>query len=280
MSIASRVKDLLSAQPPAPADTVGSNVFPRTITVSEGGRDYKFVCHSVKEQNRAQRMLEKEKGTIAWLDRELKPDDIFFDIGANIGVYTIFAADRINGTGAIFAFEPHIPNANSLIENIVANRKQHLIKLVTAALSNQQTYQPFNYQSLAAASSTSQLGRTHYEQETFEPVFVEIKHGCSIDELWQKGVIPAPDLVKIDVDGVDFEVLDGMRNLLTSDQRPRSIQVELGSDSKLKIMNLCDETGYMLQEKHWTKAGLDFIAAGNSAEDYPHYGIFRHLDQK
>ena len=89
-------------------------------------------------------------------------------------------------------------------------------------------------------------------------------------------MLPPPDIVKIDVDGLDFEVLDGMRDLLTSAERPRTIQIELGSDSKPKIMKLSRETGYELTEKHWSQAGLDFIARGNDPEDYPHYGIFHH----
>ena len=255
-----------------------SQSIPTVVTLRDGAYEYQFVCHSTKERNRATRMFDKEKGTIAWLDRELRPDDVFFDIGANIGVYTIFGARRIGTAGAVFAFEPHIPNANSLIENILLNGQAHKVRLVSAALSNRESYDAFNYQSLQTASSTSQYGRHAYEGENFDPVFVEIKHGCTVDTLCAKGVLRAPDVVKIDVDGLDFEVLDGMRGLLTSRDAPRSVQVELGSDSKPKIMQLCKDVGYVLTEKHWTQAGLDFIAEGNDPEDYPHYGIFYHAD--
>jgi hypothetical protein len=141
-------------------------------------------------------------------------------------------------------------------------------------LSNRECYDYFNYQAVTVASSTSQFGRNSYEGETFDPIFVEIKHGVSIDTLIDKGAVPRPDVIKIDVDGLDFEVLDGMRRLISSAGRPRSIQVELGSDSKPRILDLLRETGYVLKEKHWTAAGLDFIAQGNDPEAYPHYGIF------
>lgn len=243
-------------------------------TVSDGKFEYRFVTHSEKERRRALRMLEKEKGTIAWIDREIRPEDVFFDIGANIGVYTIFAAYRLGRDGRAVAFEPHIPNANSLIENIRLNGFDPKVQLVTAALTSKAGFDRFNYQSLVVASSTSQFGNTSYEGESFEPAFVEIKYGCRVDDLCDQGLIPRPDLIKIDVDGLDFEVLVGMKGLLASADRPRSLQVELGSDNKAQTLELLDSLDYRLVEKHWTTAGLDFIAQGNDPEDYPHYGIF------
>ncbi len=249
---------------------------PSTVTLNDGTYDYTFVCHSPKERRRALRMFDKEKGTIEWLRRELRPDDVFFDIGANIGVYTLFGARQIgtSGSGSVIAFEPHIPNASSLIENIMLNQLERKVQLVTSALTDTQRFDRFNYQSLVVSTSTSQFGRMEYEGESFDPVFAEIKHGCTVDMLHEAGAIPAPDIVKIDVDGLDFEVLAGMRNLINSAQRPRSIQVELGSDSKPKIAALFEETGYVLLEKHWSQAGLNFIAEGNDPEDHPHYGIY------
>jgi FkbM family methyltransferase len=246
----------------------------RIATLRDDKYEYHFVCHTLKERRRAERMFEKEKGTIAWLDRELRPEDVFFDIGANIGVYTIFGARRTGDKSLVVAFEPHIPNANSLIENIFVNNLQHKVRLVTTALTNGERHDRFNYYSTQVSSSTSQFGATAYEGKSFEPVFVEIKAGCSLDTLLRPGLLPVPDIIKIDVDGLDFEVLEGMSDLLRSPKRPRSIQIELGSESKPKIMRLFADTGYILAEKHWTTAGQSFIAQGNDPEDYPHYGIF------
>jgi FkbM family methyltransferase len=244
------------------------------VVLSDGEFEYRFSCRSAKERRRAERMFDKEKGTVAWLKRELRPDDVFFDIGSNIGVYTLFGAHRLGDKGQVVAFEPHIPNASSLMANIMLNKLERKVRLVTSALTNEQKFDHFNYQSLVVASSTSQFGRSEYEGESFEPVFVEIKHGCSIDMLLGLGAIPTPNVIKIDVDGLDYEVLAGMRGLLNSAQRPRSIQIELGSDSKAKINDLMKASGYALLEKHWTQAGQDFIAKGNDPEDYPHYGIY------
>jgi FkbM family methyltransferase len=246
----------------------------RITTISDSSHSYSFSYRNNKEKRRAQRLLDKEPGTIAWLERELRPGDVFYDVGANIGVYTIFAAVRIGAAGKIYAFEPHIPNAASLMENIFINGASQKVTLVSSPLTEREHYDVFNYQSVLPASSTSQFGRNSYEGVAFEPTFKELKFGTTIDTLVDKGLIEPPNLIKIDVDGLDFEVLAGMRRLLSGANRPRSIQAELGSDSKAKIMHLCAETGYRLKEKHWTKAGQQHIDAGNDPEDYPHYGIF------
>lgn len=246
------------------------------VTLEDESFEYKFVCYSQKERNRALRLFDKEKGTIAWIDRDLRQGDVFYDVGANIGTFTIFAGKRINDNGAVYSFEPHIPNANSLINNIFLNRLEGKVRLSTIALTNSIGYNEFNYHSMYAAASTSQYGRTSYEGEEFSPKFVEVKHGCSLDELYSRGVIRPPSLVKIDVDGLDYEVLAGMCKLMASDVAPRSIQVELGSDSKSKIIKFMDQMGYVLKEKHWSQAGLSFIEGGGNPEDYPHYGIYYH----
>jgi FkbM family methyltransferase len=247
-----------------------------STTLSDGRYEYRFVCHSDKERSRAGRLFVKEKGTIAWIERDLRPDDVFYDVGANIGSFTIFAARRLGEKGKVVAFEPHIPNANSLIENVILNGLDTRVQVVTAALTNREGYNRFNYHSLYAGASTSQYGRQSYEGETFEPKLVEIKHGCTIDALCRSSLIEPPDMVKIDVDGLDFEVLEGMRELMVSTERPRSIQIELGTESTPKIMRLCEQMGYALRERHWTQSGLDFIAQGHAPEEYPHYGIFYH----
>jgi len=248
------------------------------VTLSDGKYEYRFVCHSKKEGRRASRLFDKEEGTIAWLARDLRPDDVFYDVGANIGTFTIFAGVRLGAEGRIVAFEPHIPNANSLIENIFLNGLEKRVQLVTAALTDSEGYNRFNYHTMYASASTSQYGRHSYEGQSFDPLFVEVKHGCTIDGLCRANMIDPPDLVKIDVDGLDFEVLNGMRGVLASPDRPRAVQIEMGTESKPKIMQLCQHLGYELRERHWSKAGLDHIAQGNDPEEYPHYGIFYHPD--
>ena len=197
---------------------------------------------------------------------------MFFDVGANIGVYTIYAARRLGSNGTVIAFEPHIPNAASLIENILLNDHQCTVRLVTSALTNGERYDHFNYRSVQASSSASQFGATSCEGVAFDPGFVEVKHGCTLDSLCGRNLLPRPTVVKIDVDG--DEILEGMRDILASPHRPRTIQVEVGPRTKSRIVSLLSRSGYWLSQTHWTQAGETHIAEGNDPEAHTHCGIF------
>lgn len=86
-----------------------------TQTIERAGLT--FLCDDPIEVWRAETILEKEPGTIRWLDR-IQPGDVFYDVGANIGVYSLYAAKR----GAkVYAFEPHALNALHLARNATMN---------------------------------------------------------------------------------------------------------------------------------------------------------------
>ena len=60
-------------------------------------------------------MFVKESGTCEWIKNDIGPGDVFFDIGANIGIYSILAANRVGKTGKVYAFEPHSGNFTRLL---------------------------------------------------------------------------------------------------------------------------------------------------------------------
>ena len=61
----------------------------------ETGDRYRFLADSLETHLRAKTFFTKEEGTIDWLRKSLRPDDVFLDIGANMGLYSIFAARQI-----------------------------------------------------------------------------------------------------------------------------------------------------------------------------------------
>jgi glycosyltransferase involved in cell wall biosynthesis len=79
------------------------------------GRKLKLICRSVKEVRRIKRLFREEADTLEWLSRTLLPADIFFDVGANAGVFAVFAGSLVGPSGRVYAFEPHLPNATALI---------------------------------------------------------------------------------------------------------------------------------------------------------------------
>jgi FkbM family methyltransferase len=249
--------------------------YPAVVKIRAGGKSYRFVCHSKKEARRVGRLFTKEPGTIAWLMETLRPDDIFFDIGANIGVYSIYAAQELASGGCVYAFEPHLANAATVLENIAANDLVERIHLISAPLADRDGFGTFHYHSLESSRSSSQFGPPVMDGQEFRPAALELKYGARLDALIDSGVIPAPTVVKIDVDGLEAEIIAGMKSLLASARAPRSVQIELSRENAERIISEMSAAGYELVSRHWTQSRQISIDQGaDPLTQFPHNVIF------
>lgn len=248
----------------------------REVEIIDGKWRYRFQCDSLVEFKRCMKFFIKEPGTIEWIRNEFYPGDVFYDIGANIGIYTIFAAYRTGESGKVFAFEPHSASFTKLLQNIGLNKLQNIIIPCNFALHDEHGYFPFNYSSSEAGSSDSQLSsvRGAFDAQ-YEPDITELKHAVSIDSLLASKKIPTPHHVKIDVDGNEYLILRGMSKLLKSIERPRSIQVEVIKRNNASILSFMENHNYVLSDKHYTRGPSRRIAQGDDPADYHYNGIFR-----
>ena len=248
---------------------------PVTVEIRDDGPPCRFVCTSLRELKRAATMFLKEEGTIVWLRQELRPDDVFLDIGANIGVYTIFAARRLGRDGAVTAVEPHLVNATRLLENVRANDLGDKVSVLTTALADTGGFRDFNYRDWGAGTSNSQLGSSlDSSGQEFEPAATELKSVTTVDALIAAGAIPRPDLVKIDVDGLEPRILAGMQALLTGQPQPRSVQVEVEPGTRAQIEDQLEQWGYTRQSSHFSKGGKRRLGRGEAESSIPHNVIF------
>jgi len=241
------------------------------ITVVDGARSYRFACTNRFEVWRAATMMIKEEGTIEWLRGAIRPDDVLYDIGANIGLYSIFAGVQMGGGGRVYAFEPHAVNFTHLCRNIMANGLAETVTPVSVALNDGPAFSTFHYLQWDAASSFSQFGDV---ADDFPTKFVELKYGCALDEMLSAGALPPPTLIKIDVDGNEPKVLRGMEGLLKGPRKPRSVQVEIPKGDGDGIGALMKAMGYELAHRHFTMSGKKKLARGLSHDDVAHNAVF------
>lgn len=233
------------------------------------GKVIEFAVRNYRELYRVCTLLSKEPGTVQWLNQQLRPDDVFFDIGANIGIYSLYAATLGRGV-KVFAFEPHGINFASLLCNIQKNGLCEEITPSSIAIHDESGVYPFHYNQLEAGSTASQVNQMHYDDKPFDPLMSEHKACASLDGLMEQAAFPAPTLIKIDVDGNELKILRGMRRLLTSDARPRSIQIELNLEFRQELLDFLESAGYRVSARHFTLDGQRRLDAGESASKIPH----------
>ena len=184
---------------------------------------FKMRSKTPMEKYRKDFFWDKEPETIEWI-KSFSPHDIFFDVGANVGVYSLFASS-LYPEMTIWAFEPMKANYAALIQTIEMNGF-HNIKAFRQAIGNRTGWVDLDRGDGARGESGAQV--TDREGRTWI---------ASIDDLRAAH----PDHVKIDIDGQELEVVKGMRETLP---RIKSILIEVSKASKGPIMDILTAAGF------------------------------------
>jgi FkbM family methyltransferase len=176
---------------------------------------------------RVDTLFHKEPDTIAWI-RAFQPNDIFVDIGANVGMYSIFAAKT--RSVRTYALEPESQNYALLNENIVQNLLNERVTAYCLALSDELGFSQLHLYSFLLGGS----GHTYGEQldHNLLPRKPAYSQGCvsaTLDMLIDHGAIPVPTHIKIDVDGLEHKVIAGCKTTLENPLL-RSLLVEINTN--------------------------------------------------
>lgn len=192
----------------------------------------------------------KEPDTVEWIE-SMKPGDTFYDIGANVGAYTLIAAKAFGGRVKVLAFEPAFLNFTQLCRNVALNQCQDSVTPLSIALSDKTSLDSFNYHDLIPGGSLHTLGEAiDYKGDRFEPVLKQSVLSFKTDYLITQFDLPRPTHIKIDVDGIEFAVLKGADQTL-SDSTLRSIVVELeAGEGEQQITDYLVQKGFRLDARH------------------------------
>jgi len=195
------------------------------------------------------RPYHKEPWTVEWLENVLKAGDVFYDIGANVGGYSLIAAKMTGGQVKVFAFEPSFATFTTLCKNIVLNNCQTSITPFQIALSSQTGLASFNYSSLMSGAASHSLGEA---EEGVSPVYQQAVISYSLDDFIDQFKLPVPNHIKLDVDGPELAVLHGAKQTLSNPQ-VRSLMLELNEDEQHSdevVVTLLESHGFYLQKRH------------------------------
>ena len=200
---------------------------------------------------RAETFSTKEPETLLWIEEFGSDSALLFDIGANIGLYSLY--HNIMNNGESIAFEPSFFNLKLLIKNININSCQNLTTVVTNPLSDKEGINNFKYGSSAEGGAMSAFG-VNYGFDGNQ-IYLDLEMnviGMSLDWMFQNNILSdVPDLMKIDVDGIEHLILRGAINLL-KESKLKSILVEVNDDfedQRKNVQDLLDESGFFLRNK-------------------------------
>nr|WP_246294731.1 FkbM family methyltransferase [Schlegelella koreensis] len=144
--------------------------------------------------------------------RFVKPGDVVFDIGANIGLHTALLSKLVGATGKVYAFEPN-SEIGPLLARTIAGMPN--ATLIPVALSDRTAKSVLYVPGLSEVGSLAdwtagEYGDTH---------LVRCKER-TLDSMIESGVLPKPRFIKCDVEGGELKVFQGARNCLDAADAP------------------------------------------------------------
>jgi FkbM family methyltransferase len=135
-------------------------------------------------------------------ERTVTPGAVVFDVGANVGFYTLLASLLVGTRGSVYAFEPVPRNLAYLRRHLDLNHVANVV-LIEAAVSNRTGWASFQEGANSSTGCLADEGDLRVQLVT-------------LDDLVERGEIPAPAYIKMDIEGGELDALLGARQILES----------------------------------------------------------------
>jgi FkbM family methyltransferase len=211
----------------------------------------KFFCPGSMAMWRAETLLTKEPETLEWIDSFGK-EEVLWDVGANMGCYSIFAARR--GI-KVLAFEPSAFNYYLLCKNIEINDLSETVYAYCLAFSDVNDLGVLNMTNTDLGGAINEFGTELKEVEIAdqarEVIFRQGTIGRTIDDLITSSGFSVPNHIKVDVDGIEQKIIHGARATLRR-REVKSILIELdekNADHVRDVIEIMGSSGLELTQK-------------------------------
>ena len=183
-----------------------------------------------------------EAETIARVLETLRAGDVFYDLGANAGYFSLAAAKKVGNTGLAYAFEPMPKNLEYLEKHIAINGVKN-VEIIPVAVADKEGAVRFTTGNNLSANTYKQ-DSTNYETDSG---FIDVPTDTLDHLVYGPQKLRVPNYIKIDVEGAELDVLNGARRLL-QEQRPQlllSTHDRYVDGIKEECFNVLKSVGYV-----------------------------------
>ena len=193
-----------------------------------------FISNDIEGWRRST-FWEKEPETIHWIQC-FDNREVFIDVGANIGIYSLYAAS-IYGGMRIYSIEPQLENFQALSFNIYLNEFKN-IQAHQVGLTGYNGPGTFYTQENMAGASGGQMSEHpgEYNGKGYDVPALTFDSFCKQNKIH-------PSHIKIDIDGGELQVIEGMRDVLR-DPCLKSILIEVPIEDKEIIHFTISQFGF------------------------------------
>jgi FkbM family methyltransferase len=180
---------------------------PDRIRLSVDAAEATFSTRSPQELRCVEGAWFSEREMLSGILSRICPEDVFLDVGSNLGLFAIFAAKVVGPRGTVLAFEPEAVAYSRLTENVRLNGLGN-VKVFKMALSDGRTTCKLILGDPEAVGQSAHLGEDAGPSESVE--------SAEYDWLVSSQSLPIPRIVKMDIEGHEFAALRGMRATLSN----------------------------------------------------------------
>jgi len=206
-------------------EVIVSAAMQRATTVLHDGVRFMFAVPNALCRYRAETFATKEPETLEWIDA-LPAGAVLWDIGANVGLYSVYAAKKRNCR--VFAFEPSVFNLELLARNVTLNGVSDRVCIVPIALNDALGPSELRMTTMEWGGSLSTFGHdVGWDGKAVRQVFGFQTLGLSMEDAVQRLGLPQPDYIKMDVDGIEHIILKGGAAVL---RVLKSVLIEVNDD--------------------------------------------------
>ena len=227
-------------------------------------KEIKFFVPNQLLNWRVDTFFTKEPETLEWIDNfEKKENLIFWDIGANIGLYSIYNALK-NPKSTTIAFEPSSSNLRVMTRNISINNLEKNIKVISMPLTNKiNTFQEMKEGQFIEGGAMNSFGeKFDFEGKEFQTTMKYNLLGTTMNYFIENSILEIPDYIKIDVDVIEHLILEGGDKFLTN-QKVKSLSIEINENFKEQyeqVLDLMEKNKFRILHK---KFNDDFQLEGS-----------------